>query len=327
MARSKIILNIHAWDEINSLETVRISFLLANRNFVISENSDHNPYGDGLIYAPYSEIVEKCIYFLGQPRLSREAIGFKGFMNIHHIDFAKNIQNILLQMGVEVISKAINSNKFNEYGYSRSSREDILQFIPKNAKSILDIGCASGLVGLKLKQRQQCEILGIEINPNAAIEAAEHLDGVLCGAVEHLMPALPNQKFDCILLLDVIEHLSSPDLLLNLVHEKLTSYGCVIVSVPNVAHWTIIQGLLEGSWSYSDSGILDKTQKKFFTFTSIVKLLLDAGFNIQSHSATKLIAPEPSEKIISTIVNFSDNGKNIVNQSMAYQFIFVCKKQ
>jgi len=327
MARSKIILNIHAWDEINSLETVRISFLLANRNFVISESSDHNPYGDGLIYASYDEIVEKCIYFLGQPKLAREAIGFKGFMNVHHIDFAKNVENILTQMGDATLSKAANTNKLSSYGYARSSREDILQFIPLEAKNVLDIGCASGLLGLKIKQRQKCEILGIEINPKTALEASKHLDAVMCGGVESVLPSLPNQHYDCILLLDVIEHLSSPDVLLNQVHEKLSSDGSLILCIPNVAHWTVIQGLLEGSWNYSDDGILDRTHQKFFTFASILKLLIDAGFGIQSHSSTKLISPEPSEKIINTITNFSENGKNIFNQSMAYQFIFVCKKQ
>ncbi len=53
IARAKIVLNIHAWDGLPHLETVRLSFLLSNQVFVLSEQSDHNPYGNGLIYAEY----------------------------------------------------------------------------------------------------------------------------------------------------------------------------------------------------------------------------------------------------------------------------------
>ena len=64
--RSKIILNIHSRSDLNILETNRISRLLANRCFVISETSDHNPYGEGVIFADFDQIVETCLSYLGQ---------------------------------------------------------------------------------------------------------------------------------------------------------------------------------------------------------------------------------------------------------------------
>jgi hypothetical protein len=64
LARAKIVLNIHAWDGLTPLETVRLSLLLANRVFVISEEADHNPYEDGVVYGPYerspSAAISRC---------------------------------------------------------------------------------------------------------------------------------------------------------------------------------------------------------------------------------------------------------------------------
>ena len=80
-SRSKIVLNIHAWDNINNLETVRISYLLANKSFVISENSDHNPYGSGLIFASYNDLVEICVKWLKKERHERDSVAIEGYEN------------------------------------------------------------------------------------------------------------------------------------------------------------------------------------------------------------------------------------------------------
>ena len=49
IARAKIQLNMHQF-QTNHLEQLRISYLLNNRCFVISETSDVNPYGDGMVF-------------------------------------------------------------------------------------------------------------------------------------------------------------------------------------------------------------------------------------------------------------------------------------
>jgi len=52
------------------LETVRISYLINNKVFVISEKSIDNPYDDiGILFVDYDEIIEKCEYYLKQDKL------------------------------------------------------------------------------------------------------------------------------------------------------------------------------------------------------------------------------------------------------------------
>lgn len=67
IARSKIVLNIHYYAA-RIFEIVRVSYLLSNEKFVISEpGADHqleDPYRDGIVFAPYESVVETCEHYL-----------------------------------------------------------------------------------------------------------------------------------------------------------------------------------------------------------------------------------------------------------------------
>lgn len=70
IARSKIILNLHAY-KAQVFEIVRVSYLLANRCFVISENitelEEREYFAPGVVFADYENIVAACQLFLTQP--------------------------------------------------------------------------------------------------------------------------------------------------------------------------------------------------------------------------------------------------------------------
>lgn len=64
IARSRIVLNLH-YHESRILESVRISYLLNNDAFVISEDADDNPWpGVELVTAPYEDLVKTCRHYL-----------------------------------------------------------------------------------------------------------------------------------------------------------------------------------------------------------------------------------------------------------------------
>ena len=64
IARSRIILNIHYY-EAQILEAIRISYLLNNRCFVVSEFSEINPYKAVKIpMFPYADIADACRRYL-----------------------------------------------------------------------------------------------------------------------------------------------------------------------------------------------------------------------------------------------------------------------
>lgn len=69
IARSRINLNIHHYST-EIFEAVRISYLLNNKCFVITETShDYSFPGVELVTMPQEEIVNTCIRFLKQPEL------------------------------------------------------------------------------------------------------------------------------------------------------------------------------------------------------------------------------------------------------------------
>ncbi len=67
ISRSKIVLNLHYYDA-EIFEIVRISHLLNNRVFIVSEISPVSPeaqeLASGLVFASYDKVVEACLYYL-----------------------------------------------------------------------------------------------------------------------------------------------------------------------------------------------------------------------------------------------------------------------
>ena len=66
IAQARIVLNVHYYES-QLMEQVRISYLLNNRRFVLSETAADNPYGDALATAPYDRLVEACRFYLAHP--------------------------------------------------------------------------------------------------------------------------------------------------------------------------------------------------------------------------------------------------------------------
>jgi len=67
VGRAKIVLNIHYYSS-RIFEAVRVSYLLNNRCFVVSEDSPVNPYpGVDLALAPYDRLVETCRRYAADP--------------------------------------------------------------------------------------------------------------------------------------------------------------------------------------------------------------------------------------------------------------------
>ena len=76
-------------------------------------------------------------------------------------------------------------------------------------------------------------------------------------------------------MLDVIEHLNSPEFFLKNLKKKLkyNKKVKIIFSTPNIAFFPMRISLLFGYFNYASKGILDFTHKRLFTFDSFRNLL------------------------------------------------------
>ena len=208
-------------------------------------------------------------------------------------------------------------------GYYGFSRPEVRRLVSRRAKRILDVGCAGGRVGAGLKERLGAEVWGIECNAQAAAAAERDLDRVVQATVEQALPQLPMRHFDSIILADVLEHLVDPAAVLAGLSEKLAPNGELIVSLPNVGHWSVLQGLLEGSWEYQDAGILDRTHLKFFTRKSALSLFAAAGFSATSVTPITLSGDTGMpERLLQALQDGGVAGPELSSASATYQYLF-----
>ncbi len=167
--------------------------------------------------------------------------------------------------------------------YYEFNRLEMLQFIPKDAKFILDVGCASGKFGLEVKKQNNCLVWGVEPNKEAAELAKKNLDNVINSLFDNNTD-FGGQKFDCIIFNDVLEHLVDPYSTIEICKKHLNPKGYIVSSIPNVFYyWNFIQNILQQDWKYEDAGIMDKTHLRFFSSKSIKKMFAESGGEIIKH--------------------------------------------
>lgn len=96
IARSKIVLNIHFYES-KVLEVVRVSYLLANRRFVISERGcnpvEEAAFSAGVVFTDYDELVQTCLDFLSrsEDRRHMAEVGFQLMSQRVETDYLKTV--------------------------------------------------------------------------------------------------------------------------------------------------------------------------------------------------------------------------------------------
>ena len=89
--------------------------------------------------------------------------------------------------------------------------------------------------------------------------------------------AEPDGRFDALIAADILEHLRDPWTALRRYAQQLEPGATVIVSLPNVAHWSTYAHLARGSWPRKPEGIFDATHLRWFTLRDARELLTQAG--------------------------------------------------
>lgn len=156
--------------------------------------------------------------------------------------------------------------------------------MPANAR-VLDVGCGAGGVTLAINSDKNNTVVCVEPDPERAAVARSRGLEVVCGFFDESFCESCG-KFDAILFGDVLEHLVDPARVLTLARRCLSEGGVIIISVPNVAHWTVRLRLLLGKFDYRDSGIMDATHVRWFTRKTLLAMLVHAGFTVSDVRAS-----------------------------------------
>ena len=161
--------------------------------------------------------------------------------------------------------------------YYSFARRDIESLLPAHYDRVLEVGCGSGNTLAWLRSRQPgATTIGIELN--AAVEAELRANATQVHIGDASRPPAGTLPVDLMLFLDVLEHFPNPGAVLANYLPLLQPGGTLIVSLPNIAHYSVVLPLLlRRRFDYADAGILDRTHLQFFTAETAVGMLHGAG--------------------------------------------------
>lgn len=165
---------------------------------------------------------------------------------------------------------------------------ELLAAVPVSARHVLEVGCGTGALGAAWKRRSPQGLWSaIELAVDAAQSAREVLDAVLCADIETLDDTtldafLKGRPAPAALVFgDVLEHLRDPLAVLRRLVNRLAPGGTVVACIPNIGHWSAVFSLMAGEWTYTDSGLFDRTHLRFFTQRSANAMLQEAGLVVR----------------------------------------------
>jgi 2-polyprenyl-3-methyl-5-hydroxy-6-metoxy-1,4-benzoquinol methylase len=154
-----------------------------------------------------------------------------------------------------------------------------VDMVPDRAR-VLDLGCAGGYVGATLRQRRHCHVTGVDKFPLAP---DVELDVFIRHNLDDGVPPLDFRNYDYVLILDVIEHLTSPEAFVDGLRAALalSPSTILLVSTANIGFFVNRLMLLIGQFNYGKRGILDLTHTRLFTIASFRRLFEQAGFRVR----------------------------------------------
>jgi O-antigen biosynthesis protein len=158
----------------------------------------------------------------------------------------------------------------------------IAKLVGRN-KNVLDVGCGSGQMGKVLVEHFGCRVSGLEIEEEACALAQARLWKVVQGDAEQidLVAYFGAGTLDVILCLDVLEHMVNPWRFVSRLKPLLSSGGCIVATIPNVTHASVLLELLAGKFIYRELGLLDRNHLRFFTLETITEMFESAGYRLE----------------------------------------------
>lgn len=173
--------------------------------------------------------------------------------------------------------------------YFANNRKDLISFIAdRRGLKVLEVGAGFGETLFYLKSLGiASEAIGLDIfeDPEHK-EQYEKIDEFYFGNIEELDFPQFNEYFDVILLADVLEHLIEPAATLKKLKNYLKPNGEVLVSMPNVRHYSAFNKIfLKGNFGYEESGLFDYTHRRFFCKKNI-RELVETNFKVMKEASS-----------------------------------------
>lgn len=218
--------------------------------------------------------------------------------------------------------------------YPQVANQSLIDIFKKiNTKEefyVLELGCNTA-INLKTIQDlyPKAYYFGVDISLDAIKEARKLLPkaSFWCADIETKPNLFERELFDFILLPDILEHLTKPDETLEYIKHILKPDGYIITSIPNLMHWSIIANLLiNGNFTYTDTGLLDYTHKHLFTYNEIIKLFNNCKYQIKDiYYVNPFEIQEEYKDFINNLITLSNNKISLF-QYEAFTYYITAQK-
>lgn len=234
-------------------------------------NFEDNDYGMRITRAGYELLLcyNSFIYHYGSLNMAKDEAKYRRFMR-------ENGQRFADKWGIDI----------SYYTFARTELIERIHAGGRDAITVLELGCGCGATLSRIKYLYpNAKVYGVELNEEA-VKYSTYMGKIIAGNIETMELPYESEMFDYILFGDVLEHLHDPQQMLQRIKRFLKKDGTVISSIPNIMNISVVVHLLEGNFTYHDSGLLDRTHIHFFTKKEMEKMFEECGYEITGIGAT-----------------------------------------
>ena len=129
--------------------------------------------------------------------------------------------------------------------YYDPARKDVLGLVPKNARTVLSIGCGAGSTEAVLT-KAGIQVTGVPLDEIIAVSARSRGIDVTPPDFGLARKHLEGRRFDLIFFSDILHLVPDPTAQIKAFLPYLSAGGAVLVSVPNFNHAWVIRRMLSG---------------------------------------------------------------------------------
>ncbi|MDA7798289.1 methyltransferase domain-containing protein [bacterium] len=161
--------------------------------------------------------------------------------------------------------------------YYKNIRKNVFSLISDQTyTTALDIGCGYG-GNIDYLLSKGLILSGVGIEP-ANLEFRNTQAKIINITIEDFLASgKESGKFDLILLLDVLEHLSEPEEILAKLSMLLNEKGAILISLPNVRNFRVFWSIfILGVFPRNKEGIFDGTHLRWFTKKTFLDIIRES---------------------------------------------------
>ncbi|MET0135246.1 MAG: bifunctional glycosyltransferase/class I SAM-dependent methyltransferase [Kibdelosporangium sp.] len=210
---------------------------------------------------------------------------------VNGMKYAKDVVSDVIEF--KLASKGFGTSEWmptpDEYAFKEgdgTSHSVMLEMLKdRPAAKILDIGCSGGLLAERMRAAGH-HVTGVDYLEIPGVR--ERTDAFYQADLTQGIPDEVGTGYDVVIAGDIIEHLPRPAETLREILRVLRPGGQLLLSVPNFGHWYPRARVTLGLFGYDRRGILDNTHLRFFTKSTLRRLVRRTGFDILEQRSTGL---------------------------------------